>query len=193
MIEWTDKGLRRVSAGEGGSEEDVGGESAGEECNNDPMSRTDMVRAYTESLLEQFLEVEKLHRDPDGDYPVRFRSAKYYVRVDGGSVDNPVVQVFAIVLAEIDPSAELLEVLNLINTQLRFARAFWVNGQVLIESEMPGDGLSLAGFSNSCITVAEAADHFGPRLAEQFGGKTAFADEQGPDYQRPELSTGLYL
>jgi hypothetical protein len=157
------------------------------------MSRTDMVRAYTESLLEQLLEVDKVHRDHDGDYPVRFRSALYYVRVDGGSEDNPVVQVFATVLAEVASSAGLFEALNLINTRLRFARTFWVNDQVLIESEMPGDGLSLAGFSNSCNTVADAADFFGPRLAEEFGGKTAFADEQGPDYRRPELPTGVYL
>jgi hypothetical protein len=159
------------------------------------MSKTDMVRAYAESLLKQILGVEQVMRDGDGDYPVRFESALYYVRIDSGAHDHPVVQVFAIALAELAPSSELFEELNRINSKLRFARTFWVADQVLIESEMVGEELSLAGFSTACETVGGAADYFGPRLAEKFGGKTAFADEEGPDYSPPPESRypGLYL
>ena len=159
------------------------------------MSKTDMVRAYTESLLKQVLGIENVMRDGDGDYPVRFESALYYVRIDSGAHDYPVVQVFAVALAEIGVGPELYEELNRINSQLRFARIFWVANQVLIELEMIGEELSLASFSNACQTVGGAADYFGPRLAEKFGGKTAFADEEGPDYRsRPEPPPpGLYL
>ena len=159
------------------------------------MSKTDMVRAYAESLMKQLLGTDQIIRDADGDYPVRYNSAIYYVRIDSGSNDDPVVQVFAVALAEITPTPELFEQLNVINSQLRFARIFWVRDQVLIESEMIGVDLSLAGFSTACETVGGAADYFGPRLAEQFGGKTAFADEQEADYESPPQSRlpGFYL
>ncbi len=159
------------------------------------MSKVDMVRAYTESLLKQIVDTDEIMRDGDGDYPVRYKSALYFVRIDPGSNDDPVVQIFAIALAEIEATPELLEQLNVINSRLRFARTFWVQHQVLIESEMIGDDLSLAGFSNACEIVGSAADYFGPRLAEQFGGKTAFADEQDSDYEPPgeSRSPGFYL
>ncbi len=159
------------------------------------MSNSEMVRAYTESLLEQILGIEKVSTDHDGDYPVRYNSALYYVRIDPGSHDDPVVQVFAVVLAEIKANPELFEELNEINTKLRFARIFWVRDQVLVESEIVGGAMSLVGFSKACETVSSAADFFGARLAERFGGKTAFANEQGPDYEpsKEQLSLGFYL
>jgi hypothetical protein len=39
------------------------------------MSKTDMVRAYTETLLEQVIGADKAKADNDGDYPVRYQSA----------------------------------------------------------------------------------------------------------------------
>ena len=157
------------------------------------MSKTEMVRAYAESLLEQFVSTDKVKPDNDGDYPVRYQSALYYVRIDPGRRDDPVVQVFAVAVDKVEPGPSLYEALNDINTQLRFARAFWVRGQVLIEAEMPGMSLSPDGFAGACQTVASAADHFGPRLAEQFGGKTAFEDDKDAGYQVSEVGSGGYL
>ena len=149
------------------------------------MSKTDMVRAYTEILLKQVIGADTIEPDHDGDYPVRYQSALYYVRIDPGRRDDPVVQVFAVAVDKVKPAPPLYEALNEINTQLRFARTFWVGGQVLIEAEMPGMSLSPDNFASACRTVASAADYFGPRLAEGFGGKTAFDDEKGPDYEGP--------
>jgi hypothetical protein len=159
------------------------------------MSKTDMVRAYTESLLKQVLSTDNVVTDDDGDYPVRFNSALYYVRIDSGSNDHPVVQIFAIALAGIDAGPELFERLNGINTRLRFARCFWVANQVLFESEMVGEELSLVGLRQACETVGGAADFFGKQLADEFGGKTAFADEKAEEYEPPVESRlpGLYL
>ena len=157
------------------------------------MSKAEMVRAYTESLLEKILGVDKLRADADGDWPVRFESALYYVRVDPATREEPVVQIFAVVLAGVGASPELFEELNDINACLRFARAFWVRDQVLIESEIVGEAMSLAGFASACEAVAGAADHFGVRLAERFGGATPFADEQGPGYEPPSPMLGQYL
>jgi hypothetical protein len=159
------------------------------------MSKTDMVRAYAETLLKEVLGVETLKQDPDGDYPVRYESALYYVRIHPGTGDDPVVQVFAVALADVEPSPDLFARVNAINADLRFARAFWVKNQVLFESEMVGLELSLAGFEKACRTVGGAADYFGTKLSEEFGGRTAFAEEQDPGYEPPRNppAPGLYL
>jgi hypothetical protein len=157
------------------------------------MSKTEMVRAYTESLLEKMLGVDKLQADADGDWPVRYQNALYYVRVDPGRSDEPVVQIFAVVLADVASSPELFEELNAINTRLRFARAFWVNDQVLIESEIVGEAMSMSGFANACDVVALAADHFGAHLAERFGGRALFSDGREPGDRPPSPAPGQYL
>jgi hypothetical protein len=157
------------------------------------MTKTDMVRAYAESLIEQVTGADKAKADNDGDYPVRYRSALYYVRIDPGPRDDPVVQVFAVAVDKIESGPPLYEALNDINARLRFARTFWVKGAVLIEADMPGLSLSLDGFGSACDAVAYAADHFGPLLAEQFGGKTVFEDEKGADYERSGLGSWGYL
>ncbi len=157
--------------------------------------RPTSFRVRPGALLKQLLGAKDVTTDPDGDYPVRYQSALYYVRLDPGSHDAPVVQIFAVALADVPSSPALLEELNLINSRLRFARIFWVREQVLVESELVGEELSLAGLGTACDTVGGAADYFGPRLAEKFGGTTAFSDEQDSDYAPPSDPSppGLYL
>lgn len=142
-----------------------------------------MVRAYVETLLKQLLGAPSVTADDDGDYPVRYRDALYYIRLVGEN--HPVVQVFSIAVADIESSPELLEAINEMNTDIRFARAFWVRGQVLVEADLVSDGLDPADFDNACQTVASITDYFAPKLAERFGGKTAFADETGEQYESP--------
>ena len=158
--------------------------------------RADMVRAYVESLLERLIGAQQVSPDDDGDYPVRYRNALYYVRLVG-DVD-PVVQVFSVAVSGVDPTPDLFEELNSINSSIRFARIFWVRDQVLIESEMVGEGVEPADFDNACRAVATITDHYGPLLAERFGGKTAFADEKteptdATEKPEPPHAIGQYL
>ena len=73
----------------------------------------DMVVSYTRDLLQQ-LTGERPEPDHDGDLPIQYGGASFYVRVEGAS--DPVVQVFAVVLADLEPSPDLLGALNDINT-----------------------------------------------------------------------------
>lgn len=156
-----------------------------------------MVRAYVESLLERLIGAQQVTPDADGDYPVRYRDALYYVRLVG-DVD-PVVQVFSVALSEVPATAGLLKELNSINSRIKFARVFWVRDQVLVESEMLGEGVEPLDFDNACRAVATITDHYGPLLAQRFGGKTAFADEKteaGNDSTPPaddQARVGQYL
>lgn len=159
--------------------------------------RADMLTAYVETLLERLIGATKVTPDADGDYPVRYRDALYYVRVVG-SVD-PVVQVFSVAVSDVKPTSALFKELNTINSTIKFARAFWVQDQVLVETEMVGEGVDPADFDNACEAVATITDHFGPILAEKFGGKTAFADEkdqpvgEAPAPEEEKARVGQYL
>lgn len=106
-------------------------------------------------------------------------SALYYVRLFG-DVD-PVVQVFAIAVKDLDPSAGLYERLNDINANICCARTFWVSGQVLFESDLAGRTISPDSFERACQAVATITDHFGALLAEEFGGSTPFQDDKQED------------
>src|SRR3954466_10844053 len=96
-----------------------------------------MVTSHIETLIERVTGVEKATPDEDGDYPVRYKDARYYVRVAGND-ERPIVRVFSTVVDVIEPSPDLYEAINDINSRLGFCRCFWVENQVLIETEHLG-------------------------------------------------------
>jgi hypothetical protein len=144
------------------------------------------LTVYVESLLKRLIGATEVVADKDDDYPIRYKDALYYVRVVG-DVD-PVVQVFSVAVSGIAGKAGLFKELNTINSNIKFARIFWILDQVLVESEMVGEGVEPADFDNACRAVATITDHFGPLLAEKFGGKTAFADEKSEEAAAAETT-----
>jgi Putative bacterial sensory transduction regulator len=142
-----------------------------------------------EKLLAAVTDTRDVVPDRDGDYPVRFGSALYYVRFVGA--EDPDVQVFAVAVAGIEQSPELLAELNDLNSRIRFGRVFHVAGQVLVETDLIGDAVDPRGFSNACEVVAGLTDKIGPELAKKYGGRTAFEDSKEPDYEPP--APGMYL
>jgi len=131
----------------------------------------EMVISYTRDLLEQ-LTGERPEPDHDGDLPILYGGASFYVRIDG--LTDPVVQIFSVVLADLDGNSELHSALNEINTRLRFARAFHVQQQVLIEAEIWGSDLNMSNFQHACKNVAIASDTHGNALLMSFGGTPKF-------------------
>jgi hypothetical protein len=154
-----------------------------------PRVRSDMVVSYVRDLLET-LTGSRPVPDQDGDLPVTFGGAQFYVRVIGDG--QPVVQVFSVAVAELAASADLHTALNDMNTQLRFARTFHVADQVLVEHDIWGEDVNPANFRHACRNVAGATDFLGPRLVEQFGGVPRFEQSKTADYV-PEERVGMYL
>jgi Putative bacterial sensory transduction regulator len=153
--------------------------------------RADMVRAYVESLLERLTGSDKSVPDDDGDYPVRYRNALYYVRLVGN--EDPIIQVFSIAVADVPTSAELLEEINRINSEVRFCRVFWVRGQVLVEVDLIGGTIVPETFNDACLAVATVTDNVAPGLAAAFGGRLAFDEQKTGPVETPTAGTGLYL
>ena len=140
----------------------------------------DMVTSHVETLIERLTGVEKAQADADGDYPIRYRSALYYVRVVRAA--KPVVQIFSVAVDRIQFTDALARELNEINTHLYFCRTFWVGGQVLVEAEHLGTSLTEADFHECALRVAEATDTFAKGLAERHGGRLAFEESKAPEY-----------
>jgi T3SS (YopN, CesT) and YbjN peptide-binding chaperone 1 len=140
----------------------------------------DMVTSYVETLIERLTGAEKAKVDPDGDYPIRYRSALYFVRVVPAR--KPVVQIFSVAVDDVQLTDSLARELNDINGRLHFCRAFWVRGQILVEAEHLGGSLSEADFEECARNVAEATDAFAKGLAERHGGRLAFEKSKEPGY-----------
>src|ERR1017187_5630422 len=104
----------------------------------------EMVTSHVETLIERLTGIDKVRPDHDGDYPISYRSALYFVRVV--QPERPVVQVFSVAVDDIPLTAALTRDLNEINSKLHFCRTFWVLGQVLVEAEHLGATLSEADF-----------------------------------------------
>lgn len=153
--------------------------------------RKDVMTAYVEKLLGSIIGGGHVESDADGDYPIRYRSALYYVRLVGEP--DPDVQVFAVAVDGVSASTELLADINEINTRARFARIFHVRDQVLVETDLIGAAIEAPSFLNACETVASISDQVGPQLAAAHGGKTAFDNAKDVHYVAPEPSVGFYL
>lgn len=163
--------------------------------------RLDQARAYVEDLLEKMLNIEHVVADSDGDYPVLYRDAPYYVRVIMRR--DALVQIFSTPVVDVEPTPALFEELNQINADVSFARAFWVGRQILIETEVLADSLDLDTFENSCSAVGSVSLSVGQGLQERHGGELRFigrddapdaAPEGAPDADgQQSLGVGQYL
>lgn len=142
------------------------------------MGRLDRIRPYLEKLLKEGFDLPELSPDPDGDYPFRFRSAGYYVRLV--NEQSPTVQVFSIALREVKRSAKLFTAVNDVNAQIAFARIYVVDHQVVVATELVADTLDAEELGNACNIVGRIADKVGPELQAQFGGRMLFENEIGP-------------
>ena len=148
--------------------------------------RRDMVVSYVRDLLGSIVG-ERPEPDQDGDLPVPYLGAQFYVRIVG---EDPVVQVFAVAVADVDASPELHAALNAINADLHFARAFHVASQVLVEHEIWGTDVNPANLEHACRHVASGADYYGKLLARDFGGRPVFEEQKQPDYEASSARVG---
>lgn len=127
------------------------------------------LEAQVDAALRRLLEVDEVSYDDDGDVPIRSGESMLYVRtVD----DSGLVAVFCEMLRGVTKSLSLLDAVNEMNTGLPFARAMVVDIGVMIAAEVePGPELERS-LARAIDTVALAADEWGPKLQERFGGST---------------------
>jgi hypothetical protein len=128
------------------------------------------ARTRAEEVMADVFGRHALEQDDDGDYPLTVAGIPVYGRFLPG--DPSVLQVFAIVLHDVESTAELLAELNDHNASLRFVRTFWVPNQILVESHLVASTLDREELAAAFDACRQAAENLGPLLAAVYGGDT---------------------
>jgi len=148
------------------------------------MVKREVIQNHVKTLLERMLDTHELRSTTDGEWPIRYKSALYNVRVKPG--DSPHVEAYAIALDGVKATKPLLETLNEINVNASHVRAFWIGDRVVVAGEAVGETLDHEELACLCDEVGALANDIGPALKARFGGDTAFPDDGEKD---PEAST----
>lgn len=171
--------------------------SAGRDALIMPIQTTfERMRFSTEQVLAEVFGPSVLERDADGDYRLGDDSVPVFARLVD---DEPVrIQVFAIAVAGVETSPELLAELNDHNGRIGFARCFWLNDQVLVECDLMAGTTEASELHAAHERVLTISRELGPLLAAVFGGTaadTSHAGHSGPgnwsDYLRTVVAAEL--
>ena len=158
------------------------------------MAKREMVVAHVEKLLERITGNEKLNASADGEWPFTYETSNVIVRVMQG--DDPLVFIFGAAALEVPDVPDVYKHLNDVNAKLRFARCYWQEGTVYIETELIGDTVDYEELGTFMNNVGSACDSFGPEIAASFGGHTHHEKPDphpAPPPNDPDQPVGPYL
>ena len=134
-----------------------------------------MVTFHVETLIERLTGGQKAKRDADGAYPIRYRSALYFVRVVPAW--KPVVQIFSVAVDGIRLTGALARDLNEISSRLHL----WVRDQALVEAEHLGPSLTGADFHECALHAGDATVTFAKGLAGGTAGGSRSRKPRSPN------------
>ena len=143
------------------------------------MTNAEMLRPYVQQKVQEFLGVEQLQVDADGDIPIRQGSSVSFARLLDGPT-GPVFRVFSPLLSGITKSTELLERLNDLNAGAPYVRFFWAADHVFCAIDLKADTLEPEEITNAIGAVAWHADNIDDLLKKDFGGTRMVEDETPP-------------
>ncbi len=131
---------------------------------------------WVERTLTSALGVERLERNPAGDFPFRLGSSLSFVRVI--EAEPPRVEIVAPIVRDLERTPALLEGLNEINLKLRFAKAVVTPAnEVILTADLPAWTLHERELLFVLNLVLRAADEFDSKIRERFGGRTMYEEE----------------
>jgi hypothetical protein len=146
--------------------------------------------ARVDAALREYLEVEEVIRDEDGDRPIRSGEAMVFVR----AVRDPgFVAVFSPALTGITRSVALVKAVNDMNISIRGARAAVTDDAVMIAAEVYDQPALENAVINALKAVSSLANSCAAQLQPRFGGNTFFGEQKDSVDDDPEPGTGLYL
>jgi len=125
-----------------------------------PVDRWAHVKERVEDLLCNFLRVESISPDSDGDYLVTTPEGhEVWVRLH--TEFHPVsVQVFSVLAAEVPCSSDLLMELNSINASAPHVKVIWADGAIMAEVDIVAEELDQSELSNALIVVQDTAERY---------------------------------
>jgi hypothetical protein len=143
------------------------------------VTRIEVLRPFVERTVADYLGIaeDQLQKRDDGTIPIRAGSAVVNVRLVDGGQGHPILQVYAALLQRIEKTPGLMERLNDVNVALTFARAFWVDEQVILTIELRAESLDADQVAQAVSVVSLAANDWDGAIKQEFGGETSFPDE----------------
>ena len=144
---------------------------------NSLVDKRDVLRPYVHQVVREYLGLEPeiaLEVDDDGDVPIRWGSALYYVSILDR--DPVLVRVWSIVLRSVDHSDELLAELNDINASIVAGRVFFKEDRLIAATELRADTMDRGELEFACWAIGSLADWIDTTLAVRFGGTKHFDD-----------------
>jgi hypothetical protein len=145
--------------------------------------RPEIIRPYLEKLLSESLGVPTVASDDEGRYRVRVGTSGFVVELlDSEPV---VVRMWSPLATGMTKSVELLEMLNSLNATGLGLRAFFVDGMVVLATEILAETLDARELDFAGHLLVGAAERLGPELVEQHGGELPFSDQEAPAMAEP--------
>ncbi|MFZ4721303.1 MAG: DUF3293 domain-containing protein, partial [Ilumatobacteraceae bacterium] len=128
------------------------------------------LRKQVESTITDVMGQLAAQPDGDGDYPLVRHSTPVYARLLPDA-EPPALQVFAVMLSDVEASPELMTELNDLNIASTFARIFHVDGQVLVEADLVAETLDPNELRAAVDQIWDVAQRIMPTLSAVFGGQ----------------------
>ncbi|CAE7842405.1 unnamed protein product, partial [Symbiodinium sp. KB8] len=133
-----------------------------------PVDRWGAERHRLETLLCEFLDVESITADEEGDYPVTTPEGHdMWVRLHTDT-DPITIQVFSVLATHVDPNPGLFEELNSINAAAGHVKVIWASSAVMAEVDLVAEALDPAELGNALRVVRRTAEQYRdvPRLSQ---------------------------
>jgi len=143
------------------------------------MSKANVIRPYVEKTVAELLGTEHLEVLPDGTIPIGIKHTVMYVLLT--DTDPPNLRVFAPVVKDVNKTPELLERLNELNSQTMRGRLFWVDGQIIIATDLLATDLDRDEVGNALQFVGSSAAIYQDEFSKSFGGSLVSPEEGRPD------------
>ena len=143
------------------------------------MATAEMLRPYVEQKIAEYLGIEKVALDADGDIPIKAGSAVCYARLFDSS-NGPIFRAFSPLLLDVPKTEALLERLNGLNQTAQYVRFFWQAEQVYCSVDLPAEDLQPSEIHIALLDVSVSADRFDHELKGEFGGRRMLEDEVPP-------------
>jgi hypothetical protein len=123
-----------------------------------------------EAALVECFGPDVLLREDDGDYVLSAYGVPVYARILAG--DPARLRIFALVIEDVDDSAELLAEVNALNNGYGFVKVVWHERMLVVEGDLVAETMDAPEAMALYDRVRHVADELGPSLAAVYGGRT---------------------
>lgn len=139
------------------------------------MSIREQARPHVEDAIVSAYGKIALYRDHDDDYRLVRRGTPVFGRLIDSYPTR--LQVFAVLLDEIEATPELYEEMNDYNVALGYVRVTHMEGQVWAVVDLVAESMTAGELKTAVERITSAAEKLVPMLQLRFGGESSAAED----------------